>query len=32
LAAGDCSRALPHLQALSAPTPDETAHAENCSR
>jgi len=31
LAAGDCSRALPHLRALSAPTPDEVAHAENCS-
>ena len=30
LAAGDCDRALPHLDALTAPTPDETAHASNC--
>jgi hypothetical protein len=31
LAAGDCSRALPHLHALTAPTSDELAHAEHCS-
>jgi len=30
LAAGDCTRALPHLTALVAPTPDETAHADRC--
>jgi hypothetical protein len=30
LAAGDCSRAIPHLDALTSPTPDESAHAERC--
>jgi len=30
LAAGDCARALPHLDALTAPTADELAHAARC--
>ncbi len=30
LASGDCARALPHLEALTAPTADELAHTANC--